>query len=136
MKTEIRNRKIEEVKTINGTIGERFNQIAVSVSYDEGGMNYFSGTTRARGYKLHCTPCRDSGNGLRESVLLSGKRDSGLAYMICEATRYNAKNLAKIAEQVDAQKIADLYLAEADQSILEYIHTLSTPRLTATATGI
>ena len=136
MKTEIKNRRIEEVKKINGTIGERFDQVAVSVSYDEGGMNYFSGQTRARGYKLHCTPCRDSGNGFRESVLMSGKRDSGLAYPICEATRYSAKNLAKIAEQVEAQKIADLYLAEADQSILDYIHTLSTPRLTATATGI
>jgi hypothetical protein len=125
MKTEIRNRRIEEVKTINGTIGERFNQVAVSVSYDEGGMNYFSGTTRARGYKIHCTPCKDAGNGFRECVLLSGKRDSGLAYMICEATRYNAKNLAKIAEQVDAQKVADLFEQEKDQEIISYISTLT-----------
>jgi hypothetical protein len=134
MKTEIKNRRIEEMLVLKNPIGD-FKQIEVGVSFTSGGMNYFSGTSSPRGYRLYCAPCNVS-EGFRQCILMSGKRDSGLAYRICEAPRYNAKTLKMIAEQVDAQKIADLYEAEDDNGIMAYLFTLSTPRLTATATGV
>lgn len=122
MKTEIRNRHIKEVVGLKGKIGD-FSQLEVSVNYDEGGMSYFTGATRARGFKLHCKPCQVS-EGMMSCLLLSGKRDSGLSYPICEVERYNAKKLTALAEQVDAQKVADLFEQEQDSEIINYITTL------------
>ena len=122
MKTAIKNRGVEEVVPLKGKIGD-FSQLEVSVSFTSGGMNYFSGESHLRGFRLHCIPV-SVGNGFRSSVLLSGKRDSGLAYRLSEESRYNAKKLTALAEQMDAQKVADLYEQEKDQEIISYINTL------------
>lgn len=122
MKTIIKDRLVEEVVPLKGKIGD-FSQLEVSVSFTSGGMNYFTGSSHPRGFRLHCSPVL-VGNGFRSSVMMGSGRDSGLAYRISEESRYNAKKLTAIAEQVDAQKVADLYEQEKDQEIISYINTL------------
>jgi hypothetical protein len=67
--------------------------IEVSLSYDEGGPNYFHGNMNPRGFNLHATvwTIRD---GVRSTILGTG----GLKRQVEEAKRYNAKRLAALAE--------------------------------------
>lgn len=49
--------------------------LEVSLSYDIGGANYFSGTSSPRGYVLHCTPVtleKSDGVSWRSAVLFHG----------------------------------------------------------------
>jgi len=125
MKTEIvKSRRIEELHTLKNKIGD-MGQIEIAVSFTSGGMNYFSGTSHSKGYRLHATPCQvtESVNGFRsrQSVLLSGKRDSGLAYRIEDTTRYSEKRLKELASQIDSKKIAEFYEEENDKAIVDYL---------------
>lgn len=69
-------------------------EIDLSVSYDEGGPNYFHGTINPRGFNFYATVWRNE-NGHRTTLLGTG----GLKHQVETATRYNAKRLAKIAEE-------------------------------------
>lgn len=69
--------------------------IEIKVHYNQGGMNYFSGSSTPRGYRLSVTPVtlEDSGR----SFLLF----SGVAHTIETTNRFNAKWLESLAAQGD-----------------------------------
>lgn len=126
--TNIKYRSIKETHELSKPI-ENLKHIDVSVDFTSGGYNYFSGQRHERGYRIVCSPCNynksDNGFSIRESVMLGNKRTSGLAYRIETATRYNEKRLKQLASLIDSKKIAELYEAENDTAILEYINNLT-----------
>lgn len=132
MQTEkVRNRNIEEVFKLEKPIGD-MNEIEISVQFVKGGMNFMSGGSHPTSYRISCSPCQRTTHTLdngetytsRQSVMLSGKRDSGLAYRICETARYSEKTLKALALQVKAEQVAKWYEEENDTAIQEYIKTL------------
>lgn len=66
----------------------------VSVSYKEGGRNYFTGGFIERGYYISATPMR-VGDGFK-SMVIDG-RANGVTQLIQSAGRYNANTLKKLA---------------------------------------
>jgi hypothetical protein len=132
MKTEnVRSRTIEEVLPLKNKIGD-MSQIEVSVAFTSGGTNYFSGSTSPKCYRVSVSPCEITTHKLadgteyksRSSVLMSGKRDSGLAYRIEECKRYNEKRLKELASLIEAEKIASWYEEENDTAIQNYLREL------------
>jgi hypothetical protein len=65
--------------------------IEVALSYAIGGMNYFTGTSEARGYYLHVTPTK-VGNGFKSFTAFSGTKT-----LIEETKRFSAKRLGELA---------------------------------------
>lgn len=68
--------------------------LEVSVGYNEGGPNYFSGGTTPRGYYLRATPITREGTFTKFSL---GGADTPRSTLIEQATRFNAKRLAQLA---------------------------------------
>ena len=99
----------EEKKQYNRTI----THIKVAVSYYEGGMNYFSGVTNVRGYRMHWTPMDKSGTFESYSIM-GDTRSCGAFILIEEAKRYNARRLAELAERYDSkvEEIAKLIIKD------------------------
>jgi hypothetical protein len=124
---KIKNREVREVFNLEKPVGD-MKEIEVAVSFTAGGMNYFSGQSHSKGYRVVCSPCnitkREDGTEIRSSVLLSGKRDSGLAYRICDTARYSEKRLNEIAVQVDFTSIAKWYGEENDTAIQQHLATI------------
>jgi hypothetical protein len=76
--------------------------IEVEVKYDLGGMNYFTGTSEARGYYVSCTPVKHtSHNGV---TWKSMGAFTGTKAMLEPAKRFDAKKLGVIAAQVQSFK--------------------------------
>lgn len=82
------------------------NHIKIEVEYVMGGMNYFSGNSYKRGYRVNATPVllSDGESGLRsESYTIMGdQRSCGGYVFIEEAPRFNARRLRELAELYDA----------------------------------
>ena len=70
--------------------------IRVSVDYDEGGTNWYSGGQRARGIHIYATPV--SRDGIFESCILG----QGLKSMILPMTRRNTKKQAALTVEAFA----------------------------------
>ena len=110
--------------------GTEYNELQISVNYDLGGMNFFTGKTQERGYRLTISPItvtKMADGGKIESFTMMGKKwESGLAYFIEGATRYNRKRLEQLAAQVDErlQEIATMYEEERDYEILDMVVSL------------
>jgi hypothetical protein len=73
--------------------------IEVTLSYNMGGANYFSGMTEGRGYYLGVTPLK-VGNGFKSFTAFSGTKT------LIEATkRYSDKRLGELAATALASDI-------------------------------
>jgi hypothetical protein len=77
--------------------GKEFNNIKVKLYYDLGGMNYFSGSPKRRGFYISIQPVSKSETS--ESMTLLGK-DSGGYVFVEEAKRFNRKRLLELVSIV------------------------------------
>lgn len=68
----------------------------ISVGYDLGGMNWFSGGVNKRGYYLYVTPCKTTDNGTYKSV--QSILGQGIKLMLKEVSRASAKAEAESIE--------------------------------------
>ena len=75
------------------------NTLRVEVYYDMGGMNYFTGKSHPRGYRVSVVPVE-----VRENSV-SFRAFSGGFNMLEEADRFSAKRLEQLALEVKDGKI-------------------------------
>jgi hypothetical protein len=68
------------------------NCLRISVGYEEGGHNWYSGENNRKGFYAYVTPAKEDGSGYVSTVL-----GAGLKCFMEEATRFNAKKLEKLA---------------------------------------
>jgi hypothetical protein len=110
-----------------------YKQLAISVSYSLGGMNYFSGQQSARGIYAYFTPCSSGANGLRSSTLMGSQRESGFKVLLEEMARKKPARVKFWAERVAgmADKIAELYEIGDNGAIMDLVkgksEALATP---------
>jgi hypothetical protein len=77
--------------------------VEMQVSYDMGGMNYFTGTVEPRGYYLSATPC-EKAPGIKVYGAFTG-----IKIIILTATRFNQKKLEELASNIkDHEQYNDL----------------------------
>lgn len=92
-----------------------YNSVVVSVGYEMGGMNYFTGSRKPRCYYLHAKPMSVSATS-RQSILLGSGFEAGVGVVIKETQRFNQKELEKIANKVNFEAVGGWY---ADRKIEE-----------------
>ena len=76
--------------------------LEISVSYNEGGMNYFSGNSNVRGYYLHVSPISESIEGTVK--IRSFTMFSGIKMLLKEVRRFNQREfetLTPTQEQIN-----------------------------------
>ena len=90
-----------------------FNELKIEVAYTLGGMNYFSGNTNPRGYKIYFKPVSRNG-GFESSIMMGSGKESGYYISIEEANKYSAKRLLELAEKFDSLvgELADCFETE------------------------
>jgi len=84
----------------------------VTVSYDKGGMNYFSGSTIARGYHFHLQPIKELRDGYIIFEPMQGAR--GLLETV---TRYNGKRHAFWVSKLTGQNTLELIKAFENKTL-------------------
>jgi len=99
----------------------KYGQIEVSVRYSGGGTNYFTGEVQPRGYRVACSPVDRSETGTSRT-LLGGNWESGLSFFIKGADRYNAKELQRIANDLDFEQLAKMYANGEKNSIFALVN--------------
>ena len=88
----INNRSIT-LREISTNISNQF--LVVSIRYEKGGANYFTGTNTPRGYYLSVTPVKDEKHG--EFTSRSFIAFTGIKECLKEASKYSEKELNSIA---------------------------------------
>lgn len=73
--------------------------IEISVSYNIGGMNYFSGKSESRGYYISVTPVEINGHDKYQTKVYSGW--SGYKHLLRTAKKYSEKDLEFIAKEIE-----------------------------------
>lgn len=82
--------------------GQEHTHIEISVSYDAGGINYFTYKTDPRGYTLAVQPVRVTDS----TVSFTIGQSAGRRFYIERAPRYNAKRLQELARLITPELIA------------------------------
>lgn len=100
--------------------------IKVSVSYNEGGANYFSGGSPARGFYMHFTPVEAEafeGHTIERMQLFHGRKA-----LIEETKRYNEKRILALVDQIRGEcerrdphimRIVNLVLSEENLTLAQ-----------------
>lgn len=70
-------------------------KVEVSVSFQQGGLNYFNYKTEPKGYYFSVTPVEHKGNGIRSFVL-----GSGVKVLMESAKRFSQKRLCELSQTV------------------------------------
>lgn len=106
-------------KQLKTPVGD-YNELKIEVEYTLGGMNYFSGKTNKRGYKLYLTPCSRA-TGFMQTTLMGSTEESGFYILLEEVTRLNKKRQEHWWSVVEplTDKIADLYSERKFQEIID-----------------
>lgn len=104
--------------------GREVTHVKIEIEYTLGGMNYFSGNTNKRGYRVSATPVSlgESGAGFTsESYCIMGdQRSCGGFVMIEEAARFNSRRLRELAELYDSE-VPTMAAAVIDNQITRLI---------------
>ena len=102
---------IKEIKILSGN--SKANILEVDITYQIGGMNYFSGGSEPRGLYLGCSPI-EKGDGWRGFVGFSGTK-----VFVKDMKRFNAKTLAEYTpSDEDVQKLID-HVVNKNELVLE-----------------
>lgn len=107
-------------KPIN-SIGD-LNELKISVDYELGGMNYFSGEINKRGTYVYFKPvCR--GDGFETTMLLADTASAGFKIFVKEQGRKSAKTVNAVFEAVKpyADTFAELYNKRQFTGIMELV---------------
>jgi len=115
-----RNRSFKGYFSLKEKIGD-FDKLKIEVFYSIGGMNYFSGSIQARGYKILLKPVSVC-NGIESSMMLSGNQKlQGGSITIETTNRFNSKRLKELAELVDpiVEDLVTAYESDDRNKLLE-----------------
>lgn len=93
MKREIKLIEVENAEQVEAT------HIEVQLYYSKGGMNYFTGSTEARGFYLSVTPVSISHE--RGYTSRSFTAFSGIKKMVLEVARFNQKKFDEFTPSED-----------------------------------
>lgn len=98
---------------------DRYETLEIMVYYSKGGINYFSGCTNPRGYKLSFKPCTVSGNMTSYTMLSGNTQVEGYYVPLEDTARYNKKRLIELAAKIDPYipDLAAAYEAEDKATI-------------------
>jgi hypothetical protein len=77
----------------SGNDGE--NCLRISVGYEEGGPNWYTGGSNSRGFYAYVTPAEEINGGTNTSIRYA--LGAGLKCCLEKAERFNAKKLEKLA---------------------------------------
>jgi hypothetical protein len=83
------------VETLPFTGKDGENGLRISVGYEEGGTNWYSGQNHTRGFYAYVTPVKEENRG--GYVTVSAVLGAGLKCCLEEAGRFSAKRLEKLA---------------------------------------
>lgn len=94
--------------------GTQYKSLEVSVKYELGGINYFTGNHNPRGYYAHLAPCSITPTKigeLRSSTLMGSKKESGFKVLIEETKRKSAKRMKELDEKIEnrGNELRDLF---------------------------
>lgn len=103
--------------------GSKYSSIEVSVIYRLGGMNYFSGSTEPRCYALSVKPVDKTAFGTSRTLLGTGF-DNGVCVAVETTRAYSQKKLVELAERVNPERMAQLYIAGDKQAMQEALEAL------------
>lgn len=78
------NRIVKQYKIVGNP---QWNLLEISLNYEIGGMNYFTGTSQARGLQLSCTPLQKVEGGTVSTMF------SGTYKHVLDLKRFSAKTL-------------------------------------------
>jgi|AntDeeMinimDraft_4_1070355.scaffolds.fasta_scaffold11932_2 hypothetical protein len=93
-----------------------WNVLEVTLNYQLGGWNYFTGVQKPRGLELHCTPLERHGNG---SVYTGF---SGIYKLVKEMNRFSAKKLREFeVSQEDFDAVKNHIINKHNIKIEEYV---------------
>jgi hypothetical protein len=108
--------------------GIEYPTLEIEVRYTLGGYGGFDWTHRPRGYQVAVTPCRikvsENGFTSRESTMMG--ENSGGFVTVEEAKRKSQKRMQQIADAIDPQRLADLFVhrkdsEEANRAFFDYL---------------
>ena len=85
-------KKYEKSRYIERDDLKNASHLEVSVYYNKGGTNYFSGGTIPRGYYISVTPVT-KGNGMISYTMFTGHK-----HLLLETSRFSAKQFASAVE--------------------------------------
>jgi len=90
--------------------GSTLNKLRISVDYQKGGMNYFTGDYEENGVFVYIQPCSYN-NGIIGTTITGKRQTDGYKILLKEIGRKSQKQIDLMAEKVMpyAQQIADLY---------------------------
>lgn len=104
-------------------IGNNFDELCISVGYEKGGYNYFTGKKNPRGIYLYLKPVHRSVH-IEQTMLLGNMYENGYKILIKEIGRKNQKQIDNIFNSINddnlMSEITELYSKRlfADLSIL------------------
>ena len=93
---------------------DNLNELKISVRYDKGGVNYFSGNQERRGIYVYFKPVRRSGGMVSCTLLSTNKKEDGFKIFVKELGRMSQKQMDAVASKIEplADKFASLWDSE------------------------
>lgn len=82
-----------------GLPGGEDNTVQISVTYDKGGLNYFTYKQEPRGYQLTVSPCKVGEGFVRHSLNLGGG-GIGRRFFVAPATRFNGRRFETLINAI------------------------------------
>lgn len=100
----------------------KYKELEISIIYSLGGMNYFSDRKSARGIYLHLSPCSRV-NGMVQSTMLGGQRESGFKVLLEELPRKSQKRIDYWVNRIEpmVSQIGELYAANENQKLIDMV---------------
>lgn len=116
-------RVTEQIPMANPT--DEFTHIEVDLFFSRGGVNYLSGNQNPKGYAIsfRAVKVEKTQWGSSTSFMMFGGWDR--AFLLQNATRFNAKALAMLKAALDFTKLAALFETKDYDKLRESLRTLS-----------
>lgn len=106
-----------------GGASNALNELRISVRYDKGSMNYFSGQVNKRGLYVHFSPV-SRGDGYISATLLGNTKESGFKMFVRELGRASQKQADDVFKRVEplADEIAKKWDTEDWNGIVAMVN--------------
>jgi hypothetical protein len=110
---------------VRGQHLDTLDELRVRVSYQKGGINYFTGDIESSGVYVSLTPVHRN-NGIVGQTIDGNLHNSGYKVLIKELGRKSQKQINLVAEAVlpKAEQIADYYSEGQHQAVLNLLREL------------
>lgn len=90
----------KNITPINRAGSEPLNELKISVRYDKGGINYFTGQSERRGIYVHFKPVHRGGM-FETTTLLGSNKESGFKVFVRDLGRKSQKQMDDIALRME-----------------------------------